>query len=103
MRGWFRNHVELQQAIVIETVSQIWNRMAKINEISNDPTINSEYDDRPQLALSPDQANMVLGKRVQGDNYPQNAKDRFLWDLYEFAGFEEWGNTRVMYYLEYRK
>lgn len=92
---------DIQKAIATETVSQILTRKAKLDAIQEDPTIDSDYDNDDQhLALSNDQINMVMGKRVEGDSYPEEAKDPALWESYELAGFSEWKNTRVMYYLE---
>ena len=93
--------MDIQKAIASETVSQFLARNAKLEAIQEDPTIDSDYDnEEPHLALSQDQINMVMGKRVEGDSYPESAKDLPLWGYYEFAGFSEWKNTRVLYYFE---
>ena len=94
---------ELQNAIAVETSTQLRARMEKLKAMEEDPTIDSDYDDEPQLALSEDQINMVMGKRVEGDSYPEAAKDLPLWGDYEFAGFSEWKNTRVLYSIELRR
>ena len=60
-------------------------------------------NEEPHLALSQDQINMVMGKRVEGDSYPESAKDLPLWGDYEFAGFSEWKNTRVLYNFDLRR
>ena len=56
-------------------------------------------DDEPQLVLSQDQLNMVLGRRRKGYSYPKSAKNTQIWEKYERNGFEEWKNTRVLYKL----
>ena len=73
-----------------------------MDAISDDPTIDSDYEDEERLAISEDQINMVLGNRVQGQTYPEEAKNRTIWSEFEFAGFEEWKNTRVLYYIDIR-
>ena len=96
--------MDIQKAIASETVSQFLARNAKLEAIQEDPTIDSDYDnEEPHLALSQDQINMVMGKRVEGDSYPESAKDLPLWGDYEFAGFSEWKNTRVLYSIELRR
>ena len=96
--------MDIQKAIASETVSQVLARNAKLEAIQEDPTIDSDYDnEEPHLALSQDQINMVMGKRVEGDSYPESAKDLPLWGDYEFAGFSEWKNTRVLYNLDLRR
>ena len=96
--------MDIQKAIASETVSQVLARNAKLEAIQEDPTIDSNYDnEEPHLALSQDQINMVMGKRVEGDSYPEAAKDLPLWGDYEFAGFSEWKNTRVLYSIELRR
>ena len=94
---------ELQNAIAVETSTQLRARMEKLKAMEEDPTIDSDYDDEPQLALSKDQINILMGKRVEGDSYPEAAKDLPLWGDYEFAGFSEWKNTRVLYNLDLRR
>ena len=96
--------MDIQKAIASETVSQFLARNAKLEAIQEDPTIDSDYDnEEPHLALSQDQINMVMGKRVEGDSYPESAKDLPLWGYYELAGFSEWKNTRVLYNFDLRK
>ena len=96
--------MDIQKAIASETVSQVLARNAKLEAIQEDPTIDSNYDnEEPHLALSQDQINMVMGKRVEGDSYPEATKDLPLWGDYEFAGFSEWKNTRVLYSIELRR
>ena len=96
--------MDIQKAIASETVSQVLARNAKLEAIQEDPTIDSDYDnEEPHLALSQDQINMVMGKRVEGDSYPESAKDLPLWGYYELAGFSEWKNTRVLYSIELRR
>ena len=96
--------MDIQKAIASETVSQVLARNAKLEAIQEDPTIDSDYDnEEPHLALSQDQINMVMGKRVEGDSYPESAKDLPLWGDYEFAGFSEWKNTRVLYNFDLRR
>ena len=94
---------ELQNAIAVETSTQLRARMEKLKAMEEDPTIDSDYDDEPQLALSKDQINILMGKRVEGDSYPEAAKDLPLWGDYEFAGFSEWKNTRVLYNFDLRR
>ena len=96
--------MDIQKAIASETVSQVLARNAKLEAIQEDPTIDSDYDnEEPHLALSQDQINMVMGKRVEGDSYPESAKVLPLWGYYELAGFSEWKNTRVLYNFDLRK
>ncbi|MBQ5558805.1 MAG: hypothetical protein IIT46_03365 [Lachnospiraceae bacterium] len=96
--------MDIQKAIASETVSQVLALNAKLEAIQEDPTIDSDYDnEEPHLALSQDQINMVMGKRVEGDSYPESAKDLPLWGYYELAGFSEWKNTRVLYNFDLRK
>ena len=94
---------EIQNAIAVETSTQLRAHMEKLKAMEEDPTIDSDYDDEPQLALSEDQINILMGKRVEGDSYPEAAKDLPLWGDYEFAGFSEWKNTRVLYNLDLRR
>lgn len=35
--------------------------------------------------------------RVSGDTYPEEAKDREVWDLFEAADWSECGNSRLLY------
>ena len=96
--------MDIQKAIASETVSQVLARNAKLEAIQEDPTIDSDYDnEEPHLALSQDQINMVMGKRVEGDSYPESAKALPLWGYYELAGFSEWKNTRMLYNFDLRK
>ena len=64
-------------------------------QLSGKPIDNNE----PQLVLSQDQLNMVLGRRITGYSYPKSAKNTEIWEKYERNGFEEWKNTRVLYKL----
>ena len=64
-------------------------------QLSGEPIDNDE----PQLVLSQDQLNMVLGRRRTGYSYPKSAKNTEIWENYERNGFEEWLNTRVLYKL----
>ena len=66
---------EIQNAIAVETSTQLRARVEKLKAMEEDPTIDSDYDDEPQLALSKDQINILMGKRVEGDSYPEAAKD----------------------------
>lgn len=54
--------------------------------------------DEPRLALSDEQINILLGKRNSGDIYSEQYKDHEKWDPFENAGFQEWQNTRVLFW-----
>lgn len=62
------------------------------NEIDTEQEANA-----PQLQLSTEQYNRVLGKRNIGDSYPEEYIDRNSWKPFISSGFEEWRNTRVLY------
>lgn len=82
---------QLKKAIASEIAAEV------INEYYEpDDTINYD-DDHYQLVLSEEQQDIVMGKRNRDDVYPEQYKDKALWDKYEKAGFVEWDNTRVMY------
>ena len=91
---------KIQKAIATEAAGQAIEFKLKMDAISSDPTINSDYENERRLALTEDQINMVLGNRVQGQTYPEKAKNMVIWNEFEFAGFQEWENTRVLYYIE---
>ena len=60
----------------------------------------SDYDadpDEPQLEISPEQLNIAMGRRNEGDSYPEQYIDRKAWQLFIDAGFTEWRKTRVLY------
>jgi len=60
----------------------------------------SDYDadpDEPQLEISPEQLNMVMGRRNEGDSYPEQYIDRKAWQPFLDAKFTEWRKTRVLY------
>jgi len=62
-------------------------------ELGDTQLNNSEY----QLALDEEQINYILGRRNSNDAYPETAKDKDIWGLYEKAGFIEVGNSRLLY------
>ena len=90
---------QIQRAIATEAAGQAIEYKLKMDAISDDPTIDSDYEDEERLAISEDQINMVLGNRVQGQTYPEEAKNMSIWNEFELAGFSEWKNTRVLYYI----
>ncbi len=56
-----------------------------------------EDDGQPHLIMTPEQIDMVMGRRLKGETYPESAKNLKIWELYEKAGFREWLNTRLLY------
>lgn len=93
---------QIQRAIATEAAGQAIEYRLKMDAINNDPTIDSDYEYEERLAISEDQINMVLGNRVKGQTYPEEAKNMSIWSEFEFAGFSEWKNTRVLYYIDVR-
>lgn len=60
----------------------------------------SDYNadpDEPQLEISPEQLNIVMGRRNDGDSYPKEYIDQRAWLLFLDAKFTEWRKTRVLY------
>ena len=60
----------------------------------------SDYDadpDEPQLEISPEQLNMVMGRRNEGNSYPEQYIDRKAWQPFLDAGYAEWRKARVLY------
>ena len=41
----------------------------------------------------------VYGVDNIAEFYPEEAKNKSIWSEFEFAGFSEWKNTRVLYYI----
>lgn len=59
-----------------------------------------DVDDDPdssQLTVSPEQLNIVMGRRNEGDSYPAEFIDKDAWQPFLDAGYEEWRKTRVLY------
>lgn len=52
--------------------------------------------------FSEDEIKMVMGRRNSGSGYPENLKNRDEWDIFERAGFEEAGDSRLLYKLSWR-
>ena len=50
-----------------------------------------------QLYLDEEQINYLAGKRTSGVSYPESAKIKEIWDFYESFGYEEIGNSRLLY------
>lgn len=60
----------------------------------------SDYEvnpDEPMLEISPEQLNIVMGRRNEGDSYPEEYIDRKAWQPFLDAKFTEWRKTRVLY------
>lgn len=53
--------------------------------------------DEPMLEISPEQLNIVMGRRNNGDSYPEKYIDRKAWQPFLDAKFTEWRKTRVLY------
>ena len=53
--------------------------------------------DAPQIQISPEQLNIVMGRRNVGDSYPEQHIDHAAWQPFIDNDFEEWLNTRVLY------
>ena len=54
-------------------------------------------DDREiKFILDEEKLNHILGRRNKGQSYPETAKDKTVWSIYENAGFSELGDTRVL-------
>lgn len=47
--------------------------------------------------LSEDELNMVMRRRHSGSSYPEDAKDKREFDFYKGNGFEEAGDSRLLY------
>ena len=56
-----------------------------------------EEEDAPQLTLSPEQLNIAMGKRNEGESYSEEYIDKEAWQPFLDAGYEEWRRTRVLY------
>jgi len=54
-------------------------------------------EDTPQIQISPEQLNIALRRRNEGDSYPEQYIDRKAWQPFVEAGYEEWLKTRVLY------
>ena len=83
-----------------DTLDEIERRIAsavKSEYVENHIDIDTFDIDEPHIILTPKQNNMALGRRYEGETYPERAKDKAIWEKYESVGFEEWKNTRVMY------
>jgi len=50
-----------------------------------------------QLVLDEEQVNYILGRRNESDSYPEPAKDKPLWNIYQKAGFVEIGKSRLLF------
>ena len=53
--------------------------------------------DEPQLEISQEQLNIVMGRRNEGDSYPERYVDKDAWKPFLDAKFTEWRKTRVLY------
>lgn len=73
--------------------------MATIAYADTMKRIQNGHDDsdKPQLTLSEEQMNIMLGRRNEGYTYPEQYKNREIWDLLKASGFIEWRNTRVLF------
>ncbi|WP_312281289.1 hypothetical protein [Oscillibacter sp.] len=49
--------------------------------------------------FSEDEMNMIMRRRYSGSSYPQKAKNMQEFDFYEMNGFQEAGNSRLLYKL----
>lgn len=58
---------------------------------------DNENMDTPQIQISPEQLNIVLGRRNEGDTYPEQYIDRKAWQPFLDTGYTEWLKTRVLY------
>lgn len=58
---------------------------------------DDEDMDTPQIQISPEQLNIVLGRRNEGDTYPEQYIDRKAWQPFLDTGYTEWLKTRVLY------
>lgn len=56
-----------------------------------------EPSDEPELHLSLEQINKLMGRRNSGESYDEEYIDENIWDLFEKAGFSEWKNTKYLY------
>ena len=54
-------------------------------------------DQEIRFIMDEEQQNYILGRRNPGQSYPESAKDPEQWQLYEKAGFIEYGRTRVLF------
>ena len=46
-------------------------------------------EDTPQIQISPEQLNIALGRRNEGDSYPEQYIDGKAWQPFVEAGYEE--------------
>lgn len=60
-----------------------------------DKNNNSDYN----LVLDEEQLNCILGRHNPSDAYPEEAKDKPLWSIYQKSGFVEVGNSRLLHKL----
>ena len=49
--------------------------------------------------FSEDEMNMIMRRRYSGSSYPEEAKNMQEFDFYEMNGFQEAGNSRLLYKL----
>ena len=52
--------------------------------------------------FSDDEIKMVMGRRHSGSGYPEELKNKEEWDLFQKAGFEEAGDSRLLYKVLWR-
>ena len=58
----------------------------------------TQSSDEISLSLDEEQFCYLMGQRKPHESYPEEAKNRKLWTLYQNAGFEEHSDTRVLFY-----
>lgn len=49
------------------------------------------------MRLDEDELKLIMGRRHSGSSYPEEAKDCKEYAFYESNGFEEAGNSRLLY------
>lgn len=64
-------------------------------EIMDDAAENTT-DSEVKLTMDEDQINHILGRRVKDETYPESAKNRVEWDLFESLGFREFNDSRLL-------
>lgn len=87
---------QVQEGLAMMAYNEANKRLAKqvFGDDGDDEDVES---DTPQLEISPEQLNIALGRRNEGDSYPEQYIDRNAWLPFVNAGYAEWRKTRVLY------
>ena len=91
--------VEERKEAVLNIVSQKLN--SHFEKIANPEAKNKENGELIQFGeryqLTEDEINIFMRRRFSESSYPECAKDKHEFDFYKANGFEEAGNSRLLY------